>query len=94
MTHLSRNFNALGTVKAAEKKYPPPFSLRLTHEERARLDAERGNKPLSVHIRERLFMTIALRAPVRIMRPKLRNEREKMGLAAGAASNPDKIEVP
>lgn len=55
MTRLSRKYNALATGTAAEKKYPPPFSLRLTHEERARLDAERGNKPLSVHIRERLF---------------------------------------
>lgn len=34
---------------------PAPFSLRLTHEERAPLIAERGNKPLSVHICERLF---------------------------------------
>lgn len=55
MTRLSRNFNSLGTGKAAAKKYPPPFSLRLTHEERARLDSERGGKPLSVHIREKLF---------------------------------------
>tara|TARA_Y100000815_G_scaffold190167_2_gene173604 strand:- start:3398 stop:3742 length:345 start_codon:yes stop_codon:yes gene_type:complete len=29
--------------------------MRFTHEERAWLDAERGNMPLSVHIRERLF---------------------------------------
>jgi len=55
MTNLSPNFNGLAAGKPAKKKYPPPFSLRFTHEERARLDAERGNKPLSVHIRERLF---------------------------------------
>jgi hypothetical protein len=55
MTRLSRRYNALAGGTAAEKKYPPPFSMRFTHEERAWLDAERGNKPLSVHIRERLF---------------------------------------
>lgn len=57
MTTLRHRFQK-SAGKSAEKnasKYPPPFSLRLTHEERARLDAERGNNPLSVHIRERLF---------------------------------------
>lgn len=55
MTSSRPDFNALASEKTAEKKYPPPFSLRLTHEERAWLDAERGNKPLSVYIRERLL---------------------------------------
>lgn len=55
MTNLSQNFNGLAAANPAKKKYPPPFSLRFTQEERARLDAECGNKPLSVHIREQLF---------------------------------------
>lgn len=55
MTSLSRNYNALAAGAAAEKKCPPPFSLRLTAAERARLDAERGRTPLGAHIRERLF---------------------------------------
>lgn len=55
MSNLSPNFNGLAAGKPAKKKYPPPFSLRFTHEERERLDAERGRKPLSAHIREQLF---------------------------------------
>jgi len=55
MSILGRNFNKIAKPEAEKPKYPPPFSLRLTYEERARLDAERGDKPLSVYIRERLF---------------------------------------
>lgn len=36
-------------------KYPPPYSLRLTFEERQRLERDAGNIPLSAYIRERLF---------------------------------------
>ncbi len=36
-------------------KYPPPYSLRLTFEERQRLDHDAGNMPISAYIRERLF---------------------------------------
>jgi len=38
-------------------KYPPPYSLRLTQEERQRLKHAAGNMPLSAYIRERLFDT-------------------------------------
>ena len=82
MTHLSRNFNALGTAKAAAKKYPPPFSLRLTHEERARLDAERGGKPLSVHIREKLFDDAA--SPRKKSGNSPVGDREALGRVLGA----------
>lgn len=37
------------------KATPPPFSLRLTPEERARLEAEAGARPLGAYIRSRLF---------------------------------------
>jgi len=43
---------------AGERKqydYPPPFSLRLTFEERARLEREAGDMPLGAFIRQRLF---------------------------------------
>ena len=53
MIRLRRKFSKSAGKQAS--KYPPPSSVRFTFEERARLDAERGNKPLSVHIRERLF---------------------------------------
>ena len=36
-------------------KTPPPFSLRLSAEERARLEAEAGSQPLGAYIRFRLL---------------------------------------
>jgi hypothetical protein len=57
------NFNEIAADKAAEKnKYPPPFSLRLTYEERAILEAEADGKPLGAYIRERLLGEKASRA--------------------------------
>ena len=35
--------------------YPPPYSLRLTYEERDRLNLLSGNMPISAYIREQLF---------------------------------------
>lgn len=40
---------------AGKAKYPPPFSIRFTFEERARLDADRCANTRSTHIRELLF---------------------------------------
>lgn len=51
MTGDSREF------KKPRKKYAPPFSIRLTLTERARLDTEAGPLPLSDYIRTRLFDT-------------------------------------
>lgn len=59
MSTLDHNFNEISKKSAKEDadkaKYPPPFSIRFTFEERARLDAERGPKALSTHIRDLLF---------------------------------------
>lgn len=57
MDQTSRHdFNAVAAEEVVEtKKYPPPFSLRLTLEERARLEAEAGDLPLGAYIRERLL---------------------------------------
>ncbi len=59
MSTLDHNFNDIAYLsensKADEPKYPPPFSIRFTFEERAKLDAARGRKALAAHIRERLF---------------------------------------
>ena len=38
-----------------KKKHPPPFSLRLTREERLALDRQAAGMPLGAYIRERLF---------------------------------------
>jgi hypothetical protein len=55
VSHLDPKFNALAAGKAAKKKAPPPFSLRLTYEERARLEADAAGKPLGSYIREQLL---------------------------------------
>lgn len=55
MSILGRSFNKIAKDEAEKPKYPPPFSLRLTYEERARLDAERGDQSLGGYIRERLL---------------------------------------
>lgn len=55
MSTLRRKFNSIAPQAAANKNYPPPFSIRFTFEERARLDAQRGRMPLSAYIREKLF---------------------------------------
>ena len=59
MSTLDHNFNEIAApaeIPATEtSKYPPPFSIRLTFEERAQLDADRGRVSLAAHIRERLF---------------------------------------
>lgn len=55
MNILSQKFNAVAALQAAKAAHPPPFSLRLTADERAKLDLLRGNKPLSAYIRQQLF---------------------------------------
>ena len=59
MSTLDHNFNSITSKTEKSKsdapKYPPPFSIRFTFEERARLDADRGGKALAAHIREKLF---------------------------------------
>lgn len=53
MSTLDHNFNEIASKDASSKadkpSYPPPFSIRLTFEERARLDADRGRVSLAAH---------------------------------------------
>lgn len=82
MTNSRHNFNKIENLGVEKPKYPPPFSPRLTYEERARLDAERGDKSLAAYIRERLFGENA--AP-RKRRSNSRNiDKEALGRLAGA----------
>src|SRR6056297_727977 len=53
MSTLDRRFNKL--AKDQRPKYPPPFSLRLTFDERAKLDLLRGSMPLGRYIREQVL---------------------------------------
>ncbi len=59
MSTLGHNFNEVASEsvrrKADAPNYPPPFSIRFTFEERARLDEARGRKALAAYIREVLF---------------------------------------
>ncbi len=49
-------FNALGSIKPKRKrKLPPPFSLRLTHDEHNRLKRDAGKMQRSAYVREKLF---------------------------------------
>lgn len=55
MTNLRRDFSAVSANQTDKGKYPPPFSLRLTYEERARLEQDAAGKPLGAYIREQLL---------------------------------------
>ncbi|TYC64480.1 hypothetical protein FMN50_00440 [Rhodobacterales bacterium] len=54
MSHPDREFNRLAAPEK-EPKYPPPFSLRLTFAERAKLEELAAGMPLGAFIRERLL---------------------------------------
>lgn len=53
MSTLDRRFSKL--AKDQRPKCPPPFSLRFTFEERAKLDLLRGSMPLGQYIREQVL---------------------------------------
>ena len=82
MTNSRREFNEIAKPEAKKAEYPPPFSLRLTYEERARLDAERGSKALAAYIRERLFGVDAAPRKKRGNSPV--QDKEALGRMAGA----------
>jgi len=53
---VKATFSEAATSKPNTKpKYPPPFSLRLTNEEKERLKAEAGKQPLGAFIRMKLL---------------------------------------
>lgn len=82
MTHSRHEFNKIAKLEAKKADYPPPFSLRLTYDERARLDAERGSKTLAAYIRERLFGVDAAPRKKRGNSPV--QDKEALGRMAGA----------
>ncbi len=52
---FQRGTNSDPSPTKSEKRTPPPFSLRLTFEERARLEQDAGDMPLGAYIRSRLL---------------------------------------
>ncbi|MDP2205343.1 MAG: hypothetical protein Q8K65_03465 [Alphaproteobacteria bacterium] len=71
-------------LQKPRKKYAPPFSIRLTLAERARLDTEAGPLPLSDYIRTRLFDTPDTRQRV-FRRPV--QDAEALGLVLATLGN-------
>ena len=53
MNNSDNKFNEIAGKKAS--KYPPPFSLRLTFEERAMLDRASAGMSLGAYIREKIL---------------------------------------
>ncbi|MDF2365644.1 hypothetical protein [Sneathiella sp.] len=76
----SREFNRIAAGKTA--KYPPPFSLRLTYEERARLECDAAGRTLSAYIREKLFGDTVSRRRVKGRNPI--KDHEALGRVLGA----------
>ena len=52
---LQSAFSSAAAIQKTKAKRPPPFSIRFTDEERARLDHERGVLSLAAYIRLKLF---------------------------------------
>ena len=83
MTSSHRDFNRVAPDEVATPKiYPPPFSLRLTHEERTRLEAEAGDQALGAYIRERLLGDAA--APRKRVGNSPVRDKEALGRVVGA----------
>ncbi|GKY88142.1 hypothetical protein [Sinisalibacter aestuarii] len=82
MTHSRHEFNRIAKPESEKTAYPPPFSIRFTFEERAWMDAERGDKSLSAFIRERLFGKNA--APRKRRGNSPVQDKEALGRMAGA----------
>lgn len=53
MSTTDNKFNAI--AKKRQKKKPAPFSLRLTFEERTRLEELAGDEPLGSYIKRKVF---------------------------------------
>lgn len=63
-------------------KYPPPFSLRLTFEERAALQADAGVMPLGAYIRSKVLAAPAKRRKVRGKRQPVKDNKLLSALLA------------
>ncbi len=72
---FQRGTNSDPSPTKSEKRTPPPFSLRLTFEERARLERDAGDMPLGAYIRSRLFdQPVGDRRPRQAKRPVKDNQ--------------------
>ena len=67
--------------KSSKPKAPSPFCMRLSDEEKARLCAEAGGRPLGAYVRDRLFGEAAQKRRV-CRKPKVDDEALGRVLAA------------
>ena len=67
--------------KAAKPKAPSPFCVRLSDEEKARLRADAGGRPLGAYVRDRLFGEAAQKRRIS-RKPKVDDEALGRVLAA------------
>lgn len=79
MTNPDHRFNDIAAKP--EPRYAPPFSLRLTADERERLDVLRGSIPLGQYIREELLGKNAAPRKRRSRRPV--KDQEALGRVLG-----------
>jgi mobilization protein MobC len=77
---ISDAFHAAGSPKSKRKR-PAPFSLRLTAEERARLEAEAKGAPLGAYVKAKVLETAL---PVRMRKIGLAVQ-DRQALAQGLA---------
>lgn len=81
MSNLDHDFNTIAG-KQLKGKSPAPFSLRLTFEERARLDRDAAGMTLGAYIRGRLFGETANPRKTRGRQPV--KDHEALGRVLGA----------
>lgn len=67
--------------QVANDNKPSPFSLRLSADERARLEEQAGNRPLGAYIREQLLGDRAIKRRA-LRKPRLQDEQYAALLAA------------
>ena len=74
-------FGKVGPGIDKSNKHPSPISLRLTHDERAQLSRDAGDRTLSSYIRERLFDESASTAFKRPAKKQNRPSVDRVALA-------------
>ncbi|MDM3872530.1 hypothetical protein QSV34_14350 [Porticoccus sp. W117] len=81
---LSHDFQRASVAQATPKpkKRPAPFSIRLTPDERAYLEAKAGNRSLGAYIRQQLLGDRAEKRKHDLRRPQIDQEQYAALLAA------------
>ena len=76
-------------AKHPKRKRPAPFSIRLSEEERTRLEREAGHKPLGAHIRAKLLGED--QTPRKTVRQRPRIDYELLGRVLAALGKSEQV---